>query len=197
MKQDSKIIFRSLPDRFEVLHHRPHIFPNISQIFKKEINEKEVFDLNFNPHSGKASNPFVSFFKLLYYAFDYILGYAIKIMPLQRKNKFIIFDRYYFDFIVDQKRSALYVPRYIAIAIYKILIPKPNKIFFIKVDPQEAHNRKKELPVKMIAEINNKYEVLSHQLENFVVIPNENLKKAYSDFIKNIILVITHNVDNK
>lgn len=196
IKQDSKNNFRSLPERFEVFHHRPHIFPNISQIFKKNLNEQESYDLNFNPHSAKQSNYFISFFKLQYYVFDYICGYIIKIMPLQRKNKFIIFDRYYYDFIVDQKRSALYVPKNIAIAIFKIFIPKPNKIFFIEVDPQEAYDRKQELPTQMIASLNGQYKTLSRQLENFVVIPNEDLDKAYSEFLKNFILTITESVDS-
>ena len=195
LKEDSFEIFRSLPNRFQVFHHRPHFLRNISQLFKRKMSDEEVFDINFNPHSGKQSNSLVSFFKLIYYSCDYFLGYLSKILPLQRQNKFVIFDRYFYDFIVDQKRSALYVPRKLAILLYMILIPKPNKIFFIKVDPQEAHIRKNELSVEMISEINNKYDLLVKELINFKIIPNDNLEVAYNELLRNIAIVITKKVE--
>jgi thymidylate kinase len=191
LESDSINIFRSGTNRFKVFHHRPHVLPNIAHIFKKEINEKEEFDLNFNPHSENVSNPITSLIKLIYYAFDYILGYLIKLIPMQRENKFIIFDRYFFDFIVDQKRSAIKINKSVAILIYKLLIPKPNQVFFIKVDAQKAHDRKKELPVKSIEEINGNYDLLSKSLKNFDVIYNDDLHKAYNKLRVNFIKTIS------
>lgn len=192
---DSKIIFRSQPERFVIIHHRPHLFPNIGQIFKRKLTEKEDFDLNFNPHSSKSSNIFISLFKILYYISDYILGYFFKIIPLQCRNKFIIFDRYYYDFIVDQKRSALHIPKNISIQLFKFFIPKPNKVFYIYVDALKAHERKKELPVEAIEAINNGYSLLTEEFNNFVIIPNDDLELAYNEVLKNIILVITNNIN--
>jgi hypothetical protein len=194
IKKDSNLVFRSNSNRFKVFHHRPHVLPNISQIFKKELNQKEEYNLNFNPHSDRQSNSIISFFKILYYTTDYFLGYFIKQISLQRENKFIIYDRYYYDFIVDQKRSALYVNRNLAIWLYNLFIPKPNKIFFIKVDAQSAHDRKKELPVNIIDEINSKYDRLTLKFQNFKIVPNIDLEKAYSTFRHNFIIVITKKV---
>lgn len=191
IKSDSSNIFRSSKNRFKVFHHRPHLLPNISHIFKKELNEKEEFDLNFNPHSDKLSNPVLSFFKLIYYAFDYIIGYITILIPMQREDKFVIFDRYFFDFIVDQKRSAIRINKSLAILIYKYIIPKPNQVFFIKVDAQKAHDRKKELPVKSIEEINYKYDLLSKSLKNFDVVYNDDLDQAYSELRINFIKTIS------
>ena len=154
----------------------------------------EEFDLNFNPHSDKQSNPIFSFFKLIYYAFDYILGYITILISLQRQDKFILFDRYFFDFIVDQKRSALRINKSVALLIYKFFIPKPNRVFFIKADAKKAYDRKKELPVKSIEDINNNYDLLSKSLNIFDVIHNDNLDQAYNilrvKFIKSITLKI-------
>ena len=191
LESDSINIFRSGKNRFKVFHHRPHVLPNIAHIFKKEINEKEVYDLNFNPHSEIVSNPIISFIKLIYYAFDYIIGYLVKLIPIQRKNKFIIFDRYFFDFIVDQKRSAIHLNKNLATLIYKLIIPKPNQVFFIKVDAQKARDRKKELPLKSIEDINRKYDLLSGSLKNFHVIHNDNLDQAYNLLRVNFIKLIT------
>lgn len=192
--EDSKIVLRSIPKRIQIFHHRPHLFPNISDLFKKELLESEIEERNFNPHSGKASSGPISFIKLLYYALDYRLGYIVKIMPLQRENKFIVFDRYYFDFIVDQKRSALKISEKVALGIYKVIVPKPNKVCFIKVDAVEAHNRKQELPIEMIEQINTKYDSLANKFEYFTVIPNDNIEKSYSAFLNNFITTITKEV---
>ncbi len=191
---DSKIVLRSIPERISMFHHRPHLFPNISDIFKKQLTEDEEHVRNFNPHSGKASNKLVSFFKILYYAMDYRLGYLVKILPLQRENKFIVFDRYFFDFIVDQKRSALKVNESLALQIYKFIVPKPNNVFFIKVNPIEAHNRKKELPVHTIKDINDKYDRLTDKFDYFSIIKNDEIDRSYGEFIRKFIICITHEV---
>jgi len=195
LMSDSKEILRSIPKRIHVFHHRPHLFPNISDIFKKNISEDELTERTFNPHSGKESNKVGSFIKLLYYAMDYRLGYIMKVMPLQRENKFIIFDRYYFDFIVDQKRSALKISDKIAFSIYYFIIPKPNRVLFIKADPEEAHKRKKELPEEMIKQINDSYEKIAKKYDYFKIIVNDDLEIAYSDFMKAFIVTITEKVD--
>ncbi|WP_179318037.1 hypothetical protein [Winogradskyella helgolandensis] len=194
LKSDSKSIFKSDNERFEICHHRPHLLPNIKNLFKKELNTKEIHDLNFNPHSAKQSSSAVSFIKLLYYITDYLLGYFLKIIKLQRNNRFIIFDRYYFDFIVDQKRSAININKSIAIAMYKLFIPKPNQVFFIKVDAQEAYDRKKELPVQSIEEINQNYENLSTTLKHFDIINNDNLEEAYGNVRISFINKITKKI---
>jgi thymidylate kinase len=195
LQKDSKETLRSIPERIHMFHHRPHLFPNISDIFKKNISEEELTERTFSPHSGKESNKIVSFIKLLYYAMDYRLGYIIKVMPLQRKNKFIVFDRYFFDFIVDQKRSALKISDKIALGIYNVIIPKPNKVLFIKADPLAAHNRKKELPEEVIKQINDSYDKMANRYDYFKIIVNDDLEAAYSNFTKSFIETLTERVD--
>ena len=132
---------------------------------------------------------------MLYYVCDYILGYFIKILPLQRQNKFIIFDRYYFDFIVDQKRSAINLNKTLATFFYKVFIPKPNKIFFVSVDSKVAYKRKKELPINVIKNINFEYYNLSKKLKNFDIISNIDLESTKNIVIKKYILLITNQIN--
>ena len=188
---DSKKYLRSNSSRISTFHHRPHLFKNISDLFKKNVSIEELEDRIHNPHNGKQSSGMVSFIKTLYYSIDYRLGFILKILPLQHKNQFIIFDRYFFDFIVDQKRSAVKLNKFIVKLIYKVLIPKPNKVFFIKVDPTEAHNRKNELPINEIKSINDKYELLTKEFNYFKVIHNDNLDHAYQNLLKEFIITIT------
>ena len=168
-----------------------HLFKNISQLFKREISEKEKYETTFNPHSANQSNYIISFLKIIYYSFDYIIGYFTKIVPLQRLNKFIVFDRYYFDFIIDQKRSAINLPKFFPKYIYRLFIPRPNKVFFVKVKPEHAHKRKGELPTHTINEINEQYDLLTKEFRNFEIIFNENLEKAHSELLKKVVVVIS------
>ena len=194
LKSESESIFKSDASRFTIKHHRPHWLPNIAQIFKKNLSDDEVYDLNFNPHSEKQSGFLVSFLKLCYYSVDYTIGYLLKVIKDQRANKFIVFDRYFFDFIVDQKRSALKVNKRTAIWFYKLFVPKPNNVFFIKVDAQKAHDRKKELPVNSIKKINNSYEELSIELKGFATIVNDDLDESYRKLRLSFIKVITNKI---
>ena len=71
---------------------------------------------------------------------------------------------------------------------------KPNITFFIKVDAKIAHERKNELPVRSIEEINIAYGKLSKQLKNFKIISNVNFDKAQKDLTKNYIIYISERV---
>jgi thymidylate kinase len=187
---ESFIKTRAKKERFKVFHHRPHLLPMISEIFKKNKASDEVEDYDHinNPHSGKSSNIIVSIIKLMYYTFDYTFGFLFKILPLNRQGKFIIFDRYYYDFIVDQKRSAINIPKPIVKILYKLFIPKPTKVYFIKVDPITAHERKKELSVAAIEVINNEYTILTREFTNFKMIENNDLDKAYYELLEDFII---------
>jgi len=115
-------------------------------------------------------------------------------MPLQREDKFIVFDRYYFDFIVDQKRSALNTSEKFSLIVYNFLVPKPNKVFFIKSDAVDAYNRKREISVEEIKNINIKYENLVQIFDYFEVIENHEIESAYHNFLKSFIKTISSKV---
>lgn len=193
---ESYIKTRAKKERFQVFHHRPHLLPMISEIFKKSetLDDDNDYDHINNPHSGKSSNSVVSFIKLMYYSLDYTLGFVFKILPVNRQGRFIIFDRYYYDFIVDQKRSAIKLPKSIVKILYKLFIPKPKRVYFIKVDPITAYNRKKELSVEAIELINNEYEKLAKEFNNFKIIENNNLDTAYNELLKDFIISTTTKV---
>lgn len=194
---ESYIKTRAKKERFRIFHHRPHLLPMISEIFKKNklSNELDNYDHVNNPHSGKSSNYIVSFIKLMYYTFDYALGFFFKILPLNRQGKFIIFDRYYYDFIVDQERSALKISKSLVKVIYKLFVPKPKRVYFIKVNPIIAHNRKKELTINAINKINNEYDQLVKEFKNFKTIENNDLDIAYNELLKDFIIHTTDKVN--
>lgn len=184
-------VFRSVPSRFVLYHHRPHILPTLSDIMSSKIDSEVLYDREHNPHSGSQSGSVVSCLKVIYYAMDYLLGYVIKVIPDIRMNKFIVFDRYFYDFIVDQERSAISISARISSAIYWIFVPKPKKVFFIYSDPKQANLRKNELTVAKIKTINDRYDLLCSDFSYFVRIDNSNLDAAKHDIAVAFIMSTT------
>ena len=134
-----QILYRSFKeDNIDYYHWRPGFIKSP----KTNSGSKGIVT---NPHRDKSYNKVISLGKFIFFNIDYILGYWIKVRPQLLKGRMVIFDRYYYDFIVDQKRSAINIPKPIVKILYKLFIPKPTKVYFIKVDPITAHERKKEL----------------------------------------------------
>jgi thymidylate kinase len=167
---DSKLLLRTVPSRIFIFNNRPHLFQ-------------------------KTSNKFISFIELFYYSLDYLLGYFLRIIPLQRKNKFIIFNEYYFDLIFNQKESALNISEKTALLLYKLIVPKPNRVFYIKSEPTEIYHRKKEFSIEIIKENNSNYDRMSEKFDNFKIISNENFEKAYQEFLKGFIITISEEIE--
>ncbi len=61
-----------------------------------------------DPHGKPAKGVGVSIAKMLYLAFDYWIGYCLKARNDMMRTRLVIFDRYFYDNIVDPRR-VLYV----------------------------------------------------------------------------------------
>ena len=62
------------------------------------------------PHRGKKTNTVSSLIRIIYYTVDYILGGFVNIRKDVQFDKFTVFDRYAYDFLVDPKRSKINLP---------------------------------------------------------------------------------------
>ncbi len=133
-------------------HMRPNLIPNIAQIFGKKQHIGSVE----NPHGAKPSGLIGSLLRLLYYSFDYIFGYWFKIYPvIVKKSSIWIFDRYYYDYMIDPKRARINLPCWVIKGI-GFLIPKPDLVLCLGADPETIYSRKPELPLDEIIEQVNK-----------------------------------------
>lgn len=94
------------------------------------LDEKKVHSLKY-------------LFKLLLpFAFlDNLFTYYFKYKPIL-KNKTLICDRYFYDKLARMIYYGI-CNRFIA-KIYLRLLPRPDFVFFLDVDPKKAHQRKKE-----------------------------------------------------
>jgi thymidylate kinase len=125
----------------EVTHFRPHLLPNINQLL---TGKPEVISKFNNPHSAPPAGKVSSFLRIGYYSLDYILGYWLKIRRLSIRGRTMIFDRYFYDFIVDPQRSRLSLPLWV-VKIFLFFIPKPDLIIVLDATSSVIYARKQEL----------------------------------------------------
>lgn len=133
-------------DNIQLLHFRPHLIPNINKLLTGKV--EIIGDFN-NPHSAPPAGKFSSLLRISYYSLDYFLGYWLKLRQNMIQGRTIIFDRYFYDFIVDPRRSRLSLPTW-APQLFIWMIPKPDLVFVLDAPPAEIRRRKQELPIEEI-----------------------------------------------
>lgn len=155
-------IEKQLRKRVVVLRHRPSVLPIISVLFRGK-KAHESFE-NTLPHSGTNKSLPSSIVRFVYYYTDYFFGQFFIFIKYTMRGYVVIYDRYYFDFIEDSKRSNLVLSKNISFLGYKLLL-KPKFNFFLFADSETILNRKKELDEKVINELTTNYRSLFNRLE--------------------------------
>ncbi|WP_291287474.1 hypothetical protein [Flavobacterium sp.] len=145
-----------------VLRHRPSVLPIISVLFRGK-KAQESFE-NTLPHLGTNKSRLSSLIRFAYYYADYFFGQFVIFIKYTIRGYVVIYDRYYFDFIEDSKRSNLNLSKKIPFLGYKLLL-KPRFNFFLFADSSTILSRKKELDEKLINELTTNYCSLFSKLE--------------------------------
>ena len=137
-------------DKAKIIHWRPDMLPPLRDIFKPWNWNKTKPDCQVcDPHGAKPSNFIISLMRLSYYFVDFTVGYVVKIRKLLKKNRIVIFDRYFYDYYIDSYRGRINLPKWI-IKIYGLFIPKPDLILCLGADAEIIHKRKPELPLEEV-----------------------------------------------
>lgn len=145
-----------------VLRHRPSLLPILSALTQgKEKAAKNVAERL--PRTGTNTSVIASLLRFLYYYTDYFLGQFIVAIRYTMRGYVVIYDRYYFDFIADAKRSNVVLPNSISRFGYQFLL-KPRFNFLLFADPDEIFNRKQELDKNTITMLTNRYQELFSKL---------------------------------
>jgi thymidylate kinase len=132
MSQEIRRGFR----RMVFYHWRPHlILPRKSS--------PPVTD----PHADLPRGAFISSLYLMGFVLDYWFGYALRIRQLLSRASLVVFDRYFYDVIVDPKRARFGGPAWFAQLLAR-LVPRPDIILVLDADEHVMYARKGELSVK-------------------------------------------------
>lgn len=148
-------IEKKLRKKVIVLRHRPSLLPILSAITKgKAQAEKDA--ASTLPRQGSNKSSISSALRFGYYYFDYLVGQFYVYLKYVRRGYVVLYDRYYFDFINDSKRSNIELPKALIKAAYFFVL-EPDLNFFLFADPVVILKRKQELDPPTITRLTNAY----------------------------------------
>jgi thymidylate kinase len=185
-------IEKQLRKPVKILRHRPSILPILS-VWTKGKEKAHQDAISSLPRQGKNGSFVSSFLRFTYYYSDYLFGQFVIYFKYTSRGYVVIYDRYYFDFINDSKRSNIVLPKIISKLGYYLLL-KPKFNFFLFADANVILNRKKELTKATIEELTKEYSVLFDSLSVksnssiYESINNEELDVTLNHIVKTIIL---------
>lgn len=174
-----------------LLRHRPRILPILSSIKHGGSTKAENIAGLTRPRQGSNKNLVSSILRFMYYYLDYLLGGVYLRYKYIYRGKIVLFDRYFFDFIVDPKRSNINFGQGRAKELYRFIIePKIN--FFLWADAEEILTRKDELCKDDILYLTKGYMSLfqyykkERRKSRYIIIENVDMSDTISAVINEI-----------
>lgn len=165
--------------RVIVLRHRPGLLPILSawKYGKKEAEMKAASTL---PRQGTNTSRISSLLRFAYYYTDYLFGQFYIWFRYLSRGYVVLYDRYYFDFIHDARRSNIHLPDRFTRPFYYALI-KPKLNFFLYAPAEIITLRKQELSPDTITALTERYNRLflslhrRHMRSQYISIQNLDL----------------------
>lgn len=121
------------------------------------------------PHGQPVRGWFYSIAKLLYLAFDYWLGYWSGVRRETVRTRLVIFDRYFYDIVVDPRRVLYGGPRWLP-KILSRLLPRPELVILLNAPPEVLWSRKQEVSYEEVARQQREYLRLARGVAGAVVV---------------------------
>lgn len=138
-------------------HLRPNYISSLGvALHKRTQTEEDKRGTVTDPHSLPPSGFLGSLFRLGYYMIDYTWGYYKKVY--HSKDTIWIFDRYFYDFMLDQRRARLNLPNCF-LKLCSFFVPNPDLILCLGGDPKKIYERK---PETSLEEVTRQTNVLKH-----------------------------------
>lgn len=188
-----KLIHAGYYNIIESFHWRPGFLPPLKNIYKpwkwRETSNTPVT----NPHGSRPSGYIFSFIRLFYYLFDFVIGFYFTTYRLLIRNALVIFDRYYYDIIVDPLRSRIKLPSWL-IKLFLPLIPKPDVTIYLDASPETLYKRKPELPITELSRQINEFRELILNLPNPVIVSTE---KSLDEVVYEVSSAILNKISEK
>ncbi len=166
--------------RVKVLRHRPSILPILSA-FKYGKSKAEQRASQRLPRLGKNQSKLSSLLRFSYYFLDYFFGQWLIKFLYTWQGYVVVYDRYYYDFISDPKRSNLLSFPKLTYYLFK-WVDKPKVNLFLYAPAHVILQRKKELDAQSIGLLTHRYKQLFTRLQkqydskSFVSIENIDLQ---------------------
>ncbi|WP_157975975.1 phosphotransferase [Lewinella sp. IMCC34191] len=142
----------------KVLRHRPSLLPILSAYVhgKEGAEQRSVERL---PRTGNNRSVLSSIFRFGYYFADYLVGQWYIYFRYVLRGYAVVYDRYYYDFILDARRSNIELPAFVPRWGLPFLM-KPRYNFFLYADADTILARKQELDRETIVDLTTRYRTL-------------------------------------
>jgi thymidylate kinase len=140
-------------------HMRPRL------VGRKPANQGPVTDPHGQPPRGLAA----SIAKVLDLWVDYTLGYALRILPEAMRTQLTLFDRCFYDLLVDSKRIRYGGPPWLLRAAAR-MSPRPDLVILLNAPPEVLRARKQEVPLEEVVRQRAAYLELARNLPSSVVV---------------------------
>lgn len=163
---------------------RPYFLPAMGRL--KFWNPSKDTKNNPDPHGHSKQNPVKSLIRFFYYLVDYIIGYPFKVYIPKVRKKIIIFDRYYYDYLVDLHRYRFNIPNWLP-KLFLRFIPSPDLTIYLDAEPEELIKRKQELSLSELDRQVKQFRKV------FPIIPNSRkvtTNRPIDDIVKEIAFLI-------
>lgn len=176
-----------------LLRHRPGILPILSAIKHGKAKAEKIAG-DTRPREGKNRSTLSSILRFSYYYLDYLLGQVYVYFRYIARGKIVLYDRYYFDFINDAKRSNILLNRKVATALYRFVM-KPKLNIFLYAEAATILARKQELDAADIKEMTKNYKSLFTALKlnskksRYTCIENDKLDNTIAAVLKEVAIV--------
>jgi thymidylate kinase len=177
--------------KVKVLRHRPSLLPILSSVRhgKKAAENKAATTL---PRQGTNKNFLSSLVRFAWYYADYLIGRPWIYYRYTSRGITLLYDRYYFDFIVDGRRSNINLSSSLVRKGY-LLVSKPEVNIFLYASPEEILQRKQELNETDIRTMTSDYRDLFESLsekykkQQYLALDNKDLDATMRTVMKHII----------
>lgn len=178
-----RVLYVSDEERFRVYHHRPSLLPNLGEVGEKVGVVKQDKDFT-NPHRGAKTGLISSLVRMTYYWFDYLIGVSYCLRQDVNDTKYSLFDRYIYDFLVDPRRSRIYLPYWLRKCFTKMVI-QPQIVFVLTTNAETIFKRKQELTMEEIKRQLSEFDKLIESHPRFIRIDaGQSPEKMIDDAIK-------------
>jgi thymidylate kinase len=126
-----------------------------------------------NPHDEPQRNALLSVLYLGAFCVDFWVGYVLRVRPQLVRSGFVIFDRYFYDLLVDQKRYRYGGPLWLLRALLRFMPSRKNLVLILDAPEEVVLARKQQLAPEELRRQRVEYRELPSCLPNAHVVETQ------------------------
>lgn len=162
---------------------RPSLLPILS-VFKYGKKQAHINSTEALPRMGGNVSQLSSWLRYFYYLTDYLFGQIYIYFRYTKRNYVVIYDRFYFDYILDPKRFNLLNNMRLTMFFFRFVM-SPNINIFLHAPAEIILERKRELDATVISSLTEKYITFFENLEGhsnskYICIENIDVSRTVS-----------------